>query len=198
MHILMIGGGREIPGRVRAAGARTATICRHVVLDSVREPEANTSLHSLPDGSDPDTWVALARHLHALDPFDAVACFSEIDQDKAAAIAAGLGLRGHGAETVAAIQDKVRMRACLRKAGLTSVEVAEVSSVEDVLAASESIGWPLVLKPASGWASAGVSILRGPDELAAAWDRAVNAEVHQGRTLMVESFLPGEEFSVDP
>ncbi len=196
-HVLVVGGGREIPGRIRGLGARTTTLCRQVVLDSVREPEANVSVHALPDDSPAEWWVELASVLHRRDPFTAVASFSELDQDKAAAVAAALGLSWHSPETVAAVHDKLRMRTVLAEHGVDDVLARPVHSVADVVAAGEAVGWPVVVKPVSGWASAGVSVVPGPEAAQAAIDRAAAAEVHQGHDLMVEQYVPGREYSVE-
>lgn len=196
-HVLIVGGGREVPGRLRTEGARTTTICRQTVLDSVQDAQANESVHALPDASPVDLWVDLAAVLHRHDEFTAVASFSELDQDKAAAVGRALRLPWHPPETVAAVHDKLRMRTVLAEKSVDSVYAEGVSCAEDVVAAGAKVGWPVVLKPVSGWASAGVSVLPGPQGAQAAIDRALAADVHQGHALMVEEYLAGQEYSVE-
>jgi 5-(carboxyamino)imidazole ribonucleotide synthase len=108
-----------------------------------------------------------------------------------AAILAGLEQRGlmvlPGAATVAVVQDKLLQKQALQAAGLPVPEFRAVADPGAVLAAAGELGWPLVLKARrNGYDGYGNATLRGPDDLASAWDRLARGP------LMVEAFVPFE------
>ncbi|MFJ8047966.1 ATP-grasp domain-containing protein [Streptomyces luteogriseus] len=196
-HILVIGGGREIPGRLRAAGARTTFICRLEVLPSILEVERAAGVHSLAHSAPVEAWTELAALLHARDPFTAVASFSEKDQDKAAHVAQALGLTWHSPETVTLVHDKVAMRQRLRAAGVDTTRNALAASADDVVAFGATYGWPVVVKPVQGTASSGVTVVEGPDQVPDAWSWAAGAEWVETPDVLVEEYLSGAEYSVE-
>ncbi|MER7518609.1 ATP-grasp domain-containing protein [Streptomyces sp. NPDC126499] len=196
-HILVIGGGREIPGRLREAGARTSFICRLEVLPSIREVERTAGVHGLAHTAPVEAWTELAVLLHARDPFTAVASFSELDQDKAAHVAQALGLTWHTPETVTLVHDKLAMRQRLREAGVDATRNAPVASGDDVVAFGDAYGWPVVVKPVQGTASSGVTVVDGPEQAAEAWSWAAAADWADSPDVLVEEYLTGAEYTVE-
>lgn len=196
-HILVVGGGRDIPGRLRAAGAQTTFLCRLEVLPSIREVERAAGVHALAHSAPAEAWTELAALLHARRPFTAVASFSELDQDKAALVARALGLPWHSPETVALVHDKLAMRERLRETGVDATRNALASSAAEIVAFGAAHGWPVVVKPARGTGSSGVTVVTGPHEAEAAWDWAAGAEWTQSPAILVEEYLTGGEYSVE-
>ena len=91
------------------------------------------------------------------------------------------------ARTLATVQDKLRQKQNMRAAGVPMPEFAEVTSIDDIVAAGEGWGWPLVLKARrNGYDGYGNATLRGPDDIAAACARLGWPE----RTLLVEAWAP--------
>ncbi|MFG2485852.1 ATP-grasp domain-containing protein [Streptomyces virginiae] len=196
-HILVIGGGREIPGRLRAAGAQTTFICRLEVLPSIREVERAAGVHGLAHSAPVEAWTELAAQLHSRHPFTAVASFSEKDQDRAAHVARALGLTWHSPETVTLVHDKLAMRKRLREAGVDETHNALAASAAEVVAFGATHGWPVVVKPCQGTGSSGVSVVAGPEQAQRAWDWAAGAEWTESPAILVEEYLAGSEFSVE-
>ncbi len=90
--------------------------------------------------------------------------------------------------TLAIIQDKLRQKQVYAGAGLAVPEYSAVESVEDVVAAAEHFGYPMVLKARyGGYDGYGNATLRTPDDLQPAWDKLDQRET---RGLMVEAFVP--------
>jgi 5-(carboxyamino)imidazole ribonucleotide synthase len=65
-------------------------------------------------------------------------------------------------------QDKLVLRRALAEAAEPQPAWAEVSTVHEVVAFADGVGWPVVLKtPRGGYDGKGVFVVRGPDEVAA-------------------------------
>ncbi|MEU6020727.1 ATP-grasp domain-containing protein [Micromonospora sp. NPDC047134] len=158
-HLLIVGGGRETPALARAAvpGLRTSVFCRAEVLPRVRDIGLNRRVVVFPDDAPADEWVAEAQAVHARDPFDAIATYSEKDQDKLAAIGVALGLPAHHPQTVHWVHDKVAMRERLAAAGVDDTRAIKVSTPDEALDAARALGFPLICKPVRGVGSIGVS-----------------------------------------
>ncbi|MEV7025735.1 ATP-grasp domain-containing protein, partial [Kitasatospora sp. NPDC093558] len=192
-HVLVIGAGRDLAARMRArTGVRTTTLVRVTKLAKVRRPADNDRVIALSEDA-PGEWLAYAGFVHSHDPVDRVAAFSELDQDKAAAIADRLGLPFHSARTVRNVTDKLAMRRTLAEAGVERVGCEEVSGPDDVTALLGRWG-ALVLKPVGGTGSKGVSVVRAAADVPSAWRWSSG----DGRAqLIAEQYLDGAEFSVE-
>jgi biotin carboxylase len=153
----------------------------------------------LNDGCPTARWVRAARVIHAEWGIEAVASFADLDQDRAAAIAADLGLPFHSPETVCQVHDKLRMRARLNQSGLEAVPFSVVDSADDLARFCDATGLPVIVKPSRGWASAGIGLVRDRDDLAEAYRRAAEANPPLfGRSApMAERYYEGPEFSVE-
>jgi biotin carboxylase len=196
--VLVVGNGRELPAHVHVVDpdARTSVLVRTAVVKKVRDPKQHARIVAVSSTGD-DEWIAMARAIDAIDPITHVASFSEKDQDKAASVAAALGLRMHSSRTVRAVHDKVEMRRCLDAAGIPGASARVVDTVEDVRRFAAEHGYPVVVKPVAGAASSGVSIVRDVDETDAAWAWGKAAAEPDTDVLMVESFLDGPEYSAE-
>jgi biotin carboxylase len=200
-RILIIGGGSGLQPRLRRTSPHvsTAVICRASVLGWVHQLEENQAVVVLHDDSPLKAWLAAARHLHEEWPIDAIASLAEIDQDKAAAIALDLGIPFHSPETVAKVHDKVAMRTALNESGVESVPFAQVASVGELEDFFIEHGAPLLLKPAKGRASAGVTVVRSRADLEDAFQFTLDAKAPrlEASLPIVERYVEGPEFSVE-
>jgi 5-(carboxyamino)imidazole ribonucleotide synthase len=91
------------------------------------------------------------------------------------------------ARTLAMVQDKLLQKRHMRAGGVPMPDFAEVTRPEDITAAGERWGWPLVLKARrNGYDGYGNATLRGPDDIADACARLGWPE----RALLVEAWAP--------
>lgn len=82
-----------------------------------------------------------------------------------------------GPDALVNAQDKLVMRAAIDRLGLPNPEWSAVSSVEDLVAFGDRIGWPVVLKtPRGGYDGKGVRIVDSADDAleTADWFQAMN------------------------
>ena len=76
-----------------------------------------------------------------------------------------------GPDALQYAQDKLLMRQACERLGLPNPEWAAVSSVKELTAFGERIGWPVVLKtPRGGYDGKGVRVVRTPEQAAACTD----------------------------
>lgn len=199
-HVLVVGGGLELPGLLRARGARTSMLCQFSLLPTLREVSGHERVLSLPATADDAEWVALARFVHDRDPITRIATFGERDQARAAAIGVALGLPAPAPDTVAAVHDKATMREVLADAGVERVLSTTVDSAAGLAAWLAEHGGTWVVKPLDGSGSAGVSVVDEPAVAEAAYARCVASE-HTGRRgaprVLVEEYLSGSQVSVE-
>lgn len=201
-HVLVVGGGRELPGLLRQhrPGTRTSVLCQLSLLPKIRQAGEHARVFSLPADSPDEEWIALARAVHERDPFTRLATFGERDQWRAAVIGAALGLRAHSPDTIAAVHDKRRMREVLAVAGVEQVRCALLGSAEELASWVEEHGGRWVVKPVDGSGSAGVALLDDPVQAPRVYQRCV-ASRHTGRTgapeVLVEEYLTGPQISVE-
>jgi biotin carboxylase len=149
------------------------------------------------DISDVDACVAAAERLHVRASFGAAVSFTEWGLESAAAIVERLGpqgVQGNPARPVRLTRDKLAMRDVLAGAGIPTIPYRRCSGPADVLEFQRSLGQPVIVKPAKGAGSAGVTLLRSGDAQAA-WSAAVSEAATGG--VIAEAFIPGDEFSVD-
>jgi biotin carboxylase len=100
--------------------------------------------------------------------------------------------------TVAAVQntrDKLRMRRLLERSGLGQVRYATCATVEQAERFLEEVAGPIIVKPVSGSASDGVSLVRSAGELRAAFELARTSLGFAG--LLCEEFADGPEVSLE-
>ncbi|AVT38630.1 ATP-grasp domain-containing protein [Plantactinospora sp. BB1] len=198
-HVLLVGGGSPLPQRIRSLRdpVRTSVMVRNRNFGDVPEPGENVRVLGMRDEAPAEEWVRTAAAIHECDPFDGIGAFAEGDQDKAAAIAAKLGLRFHAVRTVESVYDKLRMRERLAAAGVETVPAVAVESADDVRAFARQVGYPVIVKPRTGTGSAGVVAVRAEPDVAEAVDWAVGTGVHGNRLVMAEPLLTGRELTVE-
>ncbi|MGH9170330.1 MAG: ATP-grasp domain-containing protein [Acidimicrobiales bacterium] len=131
--------------------------------------------------------------------FDAVVAVDDQGLLAAALACETLGLRHSPAAAVALTRDKAAMRAAFAGAAVPQPDY-EVVPAQQVARASERLGMPVVVKPASLSASRGVIRADTSAEAGAAADRIVRmlaAGEGVPAALVVERFVPGPEVAVE-
>ncbi|GGT16657.1 hypothetical protein GCM10010271_19430 [Streptomyces kurssanovii] len=200
-HVLIVGGGREIPGLIREAGGpdvATTILCRMDMIPKIRRPGQHDRVIAVRSDAPDEEWIAPAAAVHARTPFTRVGTFGERDQDRAAAVAKALRLPCHTPETITWVHDKHAMRRRLTETGVDDTPVARVADPAQLRAFIAEHGTPCVVKPAQGAGSFGVSVVRSPEEADAAFARAArDFEVIPDAGVLVERFHEGPQFSVE-
>jgi biotin carboxylase len=147
------------------------------------------------------TLIAAARRVAAREPVAGVLCWDEARIHATAHVAQVLGLPGGDPEAIERCRDKYLGRMAMATAGVRQPAFALVGTVEEALAAAQTIGYPAILKPRAAAASYGVVLVRDPRELAARFAFAHGATVPEAprhpSPVLVEEFVRGPEISVD-
>lgn len=86
--------------------------------------------------------------------------------------AAGITFIGPPASAMRSMGSKPAARAKMMEAGVPVVPGANASSVDEALVAAKNIGYPVMLKAASGGGGKGMRLVNSADELPSAWERA--------------------------
>jgi biotin carboxylase len=200
-RVLVVGGGSELQPQLRrvSADVRTVVLCRMSSLPHVQEQHENRAMVVLNDDCPTESWLHAARAIHARWDIEVVASFADLDQDKAAAVAADLGLAFHSAETVRFVHDKLSMRARLNECGVEAVPFRAVDSVDDLADFCRTAGLPVIVKPSRGFASAGIGVVRDMADVANAFSRAAEADtpLFGPSPPIAERYYEGREFSVE-
>lgn len=152
------------------------------------------------DMDDPNAVVAAGRALAERHHVAGVLTWDEYQLVPTAQIARLLGLPGPAPESMRACRDKSRTRTLLREHGVGSATSIRTGSMMEAMLAAESIGYPVVLKPASNAGSLGVIRVDESDELPGAFAFAVAGTQGVGSesdTVLVEEYLAGPEVSVE-
>jgi biotin carboxylase len=177
--------GADTPVNLEATGAEQPRMDETVALD-VHDVHACR------------TWAAQNPGRAA-----AVATIRELSVLPAAWLARELGLTGNDPKAVLGIRRKDVCRQRLREAGFPQPRTAEchdVAEAERFL--RQTGGGPWVVKPRDGLAGIGVTVIRGPAELATAvakFDALPAAMRPLGRphSFLVETYVEGDEFSAE-
>jgi biotin carboxylase len=144
------------------------------------------------DIRDPEACLAIARSYGV----DAVTCLAtEAGVVSAAHVAETLGLPGLPLAAARRATDKLAMRRAFEAAGLASTAYFDCESQEQAQHAFGSIGGPVVVKPANGAGSRGVSYVENRLDLTNAYRQA--REVAGMSPVLVEAYMPGREVAVE-
>lgn len=124
--------------------------------------------------------------------FDRVECLWEPFVELAAWLRERLDVPGMTLDTARAFRDKELMKQRVEAAGLRVPHHTRANTKEQVWAAAERIGFPLIVKPISGAGSADTFRVDDARELQIALDRTAHVP-----EVSVEEFVDGEEFTFD-
>ena len=151
------------------------------------------------DLADPAGSAKRITSLADRSPLDAVVAVDDQGLLIAALAAADLGLPANPPEAVTRTRNKAAMRSAL--AAVLQPAFRVVGPRDDVVAAAEDVGWPVVVKPVSLSASRGVIRADDPASAMAAAAR-IRAILHGDghpaeEPILVEAYVPGEEVAVE-
>lgn len=197
--ILVIGSGYQ---HFREYALRGLALRHRVVL--IGQPSLDWELRYAAeyrevDLQDEAAVFAAAEDLAAANQVVGVVTWDEMLVARAAEIGARLGVRTMPTAAARACRDKAMQRERFRAAGVPSARFHLAGSVADAVAAADTLGYPVVVKPRGQAASIGVRIVHSEAELRETFDvvRGVeNPSIGDGLVL-VEEFLAGAEIAVD-
>jgi biotin carboxylase len=155
--------------------------------------------------------VHAAEQLHREHRVDAVITFAEYSVPAVAAIAQALGLPFVSEETAYISRNKFEMRKAFADAGLPGPCAELARTCADAEHMADQMGYPVVLKPMIGGGSFHIRRINSSEEMrkhfpslqAEAWKHFSFDPLYQttraqyGEALLIESFLPGGEISVE-
>jgi len=110
----------------------------------------------------------------------------------AAGLRDDLGLGGMTRDTVLGFRDKQLMKERLSAAGIRVPASARATGGDELRAAAETLGFPVVVKPISGAGTSDTHLVQDRDEL----ERVIASVAHVPE-LIVEEFIRGEELTYD-
>lgn len=106
-----------------------------------------------------------------------------------------LGLPGTGYKAALRSMDKSLMKQCFAEHGVQTAEFNLVDSFEELNAAAEKIGFPVMVKAVDSSGSRGITQVRVSEELEKAYLEAKS--VSKSDCVVVEQYLDGVEIGVD-
>lgn len=201
--MLLVGGAGPAPlgidiammimEQAAARGLGTHIISREPDIEYTRAVCDMAAAVSVVDFEDVDASVAWAlEQRRGGRRFDVVFATREMAVVTAAEIAAALGVPGNPPEVVRLVRTKDLCRRRLAAAGLRQPRVVLCRDGQEAERARDSIAGPAVVKPRDGAGSEGVTLVTGPDGMAAAL-----ARLPDDHPFLVEEFVEGAEYSVE-
>ncbi len=150
------------------------------------------------DLKDTDAIVATAIEIHKKSSLQAVFTAGTDFSFAVASVAKACNLLGHSEVAAKNASDKIRMRSCFSKFGVSSpdfIEYAKNSAKSELDSFVEKQGFPLVVKPCDNMGGRGCRLVRTNIEL----ETALNEAIKQSKTsrAIVEQYMEGPEFSID-
>ncbi|WP_333872973.1 ATP-grasp domain-containing protein [Methylobacter sp.] len=114
---------------------------------------------------DYDEFEKQAVEIHEQDPFDALLCLIDIRITEAARLAERLNLRFLNPKTAVAMRDKFTVRTLLAEKGIRQPEFALATNNQQLRAAIENMGFPVLVKPSDGYGSQNIAAFLTEDDL---------------------------------
>ncbi|MEV8597891.1 hypothetical protein [Streptomyces sp. NPDC052012] len=135
---------------------------------------------------------AVSRCHRAAGPFDAVLALSEFDLLTAARVRERFATPGPDVRATLLVRDKTVMKEAVARAGLRVPRFTPVRTSADIAAFARSCAGPVVVKPRTGAASAGVRIIRSASGDFESYEVEESLDDYE-----VEEFLDGPIWHVD-
>lgn len=193
-HLMIIGGGVfQVPA------IKTAQEMGLKVVVSDYNPDAEgMKLADFPlvvSTRNINLTVNAARQFHRSIPIDGVMTVGTDASLTVAAVANALNLPGIPTEVAERSTDKIKMRRCLKSAGVPVPGFTAVTSLEEARRIIDATTLPLVIKPCDNMGARGVKKINQPDELPSAFQEAKESSI--SGNLILEEYMEGPEFSLD-
>lgn len=173
-------------------GVAAEGLCDLAFVCDPRSPDVRQAMPVLEDFGevvplgDLDRTAATLRAIGA----EGIVAFGDPELAVAAAVAERIGLPYHSPDTAAVLADKHLQRARLAERGIDAIGFAMIARPDEAEAAARRIGTPAVLKPRRGSGSRNTTLVRSPEECAAA---ASDAFRLGEEALVLEELLVGDE-----
>lgn len=190
--IVLLGGNELNAGLPQVARRRGA---RLLVVDWNDHPPVAGDRHLRIDIKDGDAVIEALGSLIERTMFAFTS--SDAGTETAARIHASKGLLRPSADALVNARQKPRMNAIWQRSGLLGKRFRACRTLEELVLFRDGVTGDVIVKPAGGSSSRGVTVLRREDRgagaLSAAWRRAreIDGEV------LVEDFIRGTEFTVE-
>ncbi|MFJ2739636.1 ATP-grasp domain-containing protein [Streptomyces sp. NPDC087440] len=173
-----------------------------VVLISGAEPTWEARFitdHALADPVDEVALAAAGQALSARHQLSGVMTWFEDYLVPVARLARLLGLPTSDPTSMQAARNKAVGRRLFAQHQVPSAESISVSTLQEATLAAETIGYPVVLKPAAHAASIGVIRVDSADDLPDGYSFAAAGASHgvESQQVLVEEYLAGPEISVE-
>ena len=213
-HLLIIdlpgGNDTDLLAAARQAGHRFSFLSSDLALYQ-QQPAVNACLQDAVEQLEVADFnlAEAARRVQALHqrlPIDALLCLIDIRLKEAAHLANMLGLPYLNADSAALLRDKHAVRQRLQQHGLAQPEFRPANSTEELKQAVASLGLPVLIKPADGYGSQNIVVLREEADLEpwisplecmlpsnAQYGLGVRANDH----LLVERYMEGQFIGCD-
>jgi biotin carboxylase len=115
-----------------------------------------------------------------------------------AAVAEALNLPGIPVEVARRCNDKLLMHRYLDQVGFgDKAKYRVVTTLADVMAAADLVGFPCIVKPLDNCASRGVQRVETREELVAAYELAVSFNGERGGEVLIEECLEGSKHTIE-
>ena len=148
------------------------------------------------DLADPARAAATLRAAYDRAPFDGIMTLYDPAVSFVAEVARGLGLPALSAAAALAVRDKREMRRRLAETGESVPGFAALTGPRE-WAAAAGLRFPVVVKPAGGYSSLGVTRVDRPEDLAAVTAQVAELAGDPAGGLVVEEYLDGPELAVE-
>jgi len=189
LHVL--GGG---PWQVPTVRRAKEMGYRVLVTDMYpeRPAYAYADVHQVVDITDFESTLAAARQFG----IDGIVCdTTDVGVATAAYVAEQLQLPGMGLECALNFTNKARMREVTSRCGIASPPFARVARDEDLKAALERVGVPLVMKPVDNQSGRGVMFVQDASDVRTAFEGALRYS--RAGEVLIDGYLDGVEYIVD-
>ena len=159
----------------------------------------------LNNSADVEELYAAMLELHSVHPIDAFFCPWELPLGATAEVASRLGVRFTAAAAVARCRSKQLAREVLHNSSIPSARFATAANPRQAVEAAQKLGYPVVVKPASGTGGVMAAVFEDPASLAAHvaghWELAAAAAPALQRLLagplLLEEKLVGHMISAE-
>lgn len=196
MSALVLGGNISTFRALKPMGVPTVVVSAGKFTRLTELPERQRWHVPVEDHTSAECVMLALRGLPASVRIDSVYTQDEFALVTAAVIARVLGVPGPDLAVACTFRDKVLQKAALRAEEIAVADWHELDGDhEEKVAACDSFGYPVVIKPVSGSAAVDTYRMDGHEEA----DRIIRAlyAARPGRRMMIERFLPDDERSIN-
>ena len=202
--LLVIGGRPQALRKAGELGLRVVWLQQKKPLSPGHADPADAVI--MMNYRDEDAAMPLVRAAHEAFGFTRVVSLVDQAMELVGRINDEFGLPGTSREVAHRFCDKLAMRERLRATGFEDVAAEPVRDAADLRRFGERHGYPIVLKPTDGTASRGVTRVKAPEDVEAAWSAAAGlrdrtdlpfAAYYPVREFLAEEYLDGTEYSVE-